>query len=143
NGYHDAQLPALELQLFSPAPVYPALDEALLADALQESLEQLGASDPFIQAVLKGRPPALVAKEAITGTKLADPAARKALAAAGTAGLTSSTDPLVVLARAADAFARKNQKTLDDQVTSVENAAGEKIGRARFAVFGHSAYPDA
>ena len=23
NGYHDAQLPALELQLFSPAPVYP------------------------------------------------------------------------------------------------------------------------
>jgi Peptidase S46 len=143
NGYHDAQLPALELQLFSPAPVYPALDEALLADALQQSHEQLGAGDPFIQAVLKGRPPAPVAKEAITGTKLADPAARKALVAAGTAGLGSSTDPLVVLARAADVFARKNQKALDDQVTSVESAAGEKIGRARFAAFGHSAYPDA
>src|SRR5207248_2608629 len=124
-------------------PVYPALDEALLGDALQESLEQLGPTDPFIQAVLKGRMPALVAKEAMTGTTLADPAARKALAAAGTAGLASSTDPLVVLARAADVFARRNQKTLDDQVTSVENGAGEKIGRARFAVFGHSAYPDA
>ena len=48
-GYHDSQLPALELQLFSPAPVYPALDEVLLADALQESLEQLGPSDPFIR----------------------------------------------------------------------------------------------
>jgi hypothetical protein len=143
NGYHDAQLQALELQLFSPAPVYPALDEALLADALQESLEQLGPNDPFIQAVLKGRTPAAVAKEALTGTKLADPAARKALAAGGGAGLTSSTDPLVVIARAADVFARRNQKTIDDQVTSVESAAGEKIGRARFAVFGHSAYPDA
>ncbi len=43
NGYHDAQLQGLELQLFSPAPVYPALDEALLADALQQSFEELGA----------------------------------------------------------------------------------------------------
>ena len=143
NGYHDAQLPALELQLFSPAPVYPGLDETLLAGALQEALEALGPNDPFIQAALKGRMPAALAKEAMTGTKLADPAARKALAAAGLAGLSSSTDPLVVLARAADVFARKNQKTLDDRVTSVENAAGEKIGRARFAVFGHSTYPDA
>ncbi len=143
DGYHDSQLAGLELQLFSPAPVYPELDEVLLADALQQSLEELGASDPFSTAVLKGRTPAAVARDAIGGTRLADPAARKALAAAGPSGLVTSTDPLVVLARAADGFARKNQKTLDDQVTSVETEAGEKIGRARFAVFGHSAYPDA
>lgn len=143
NGYHDAQLRGLEQQLFSPAPIYPALDEALLADALQQSLEELGPNDPFNQAVLKNRSPAAVAKEAIAGTALADPAARKALAAAGAAGLRTSTDPLVVLARTADTFARKNQKTVDDRVTSVENAAGEKIGRARFAVYGHTAYPDA
>ena len=48
-----------------------------------------------------------------------------------------------MLARTADTFARKNQKTVDDRVTSVETAAGEKIGRARFAVYGHTAYPDA
>jgi hypothetical protein len=143
DGYHDSQLAGLELQLFSPAPVYPELDEALLADALQQSLEELGPSDSFITAVLKGRAPAAVATDAITGTRLADPAARQALAAAGPSGLVASTDPLVVLARAADAFARKNQKALDDQVTSVETEAGEKIGRARFAVFGHSTYPDA
>ena len=47
NGFHDAQLAGLELRLFSPAPVYPALDEVLLADSLQESLEELGPSDPF------------------------------------------------------------------------------------------------
>jgi hypothetical protein len=142
-GYHDSQLPALELQLFSPAPVYPALDEVMLADALQESLEQLGASDPFNVAVLKGRTPAAVAKEAIGGTKLGDPAARKALVASGVSGLSTSTDPLVVLARVADGFSRKNQKMLDDRVTSVATEAGEKIGRARFAVYGHSVYPDA
>jgi Peptidase S46 len=142
-GYHDSQLPALELQLFSPAPVYPALDEVMLADALQESLEQLGASDPFNVAVLKGRTPAAVAKEAIGGTKLGDPAARKALVASGVSGLSASTDPLVVLARVADGFSRKNQKMLDDRVTSVATEAGEKIGRARFAVYGHSVYPDA
>ena len=143
NGYHDSQLPALELQLFSPAPVYPALDEVILADALQESLEQLGASDPFNVAVLKGRTPAAVAKEALAGTKLGDPAARKALVASGVSGLSTSTDPLVVLARVADGFSRKNQKTLDDRVMSVATEAGEKIGRARFAVYGHSVYPDA
>jgi hypothetical protein len=142
-GYHDSQLPALELQLFSPAPVYPGLDEVMLADALQESLEQLGASDPFNVAALKGRTPAAVAKEAIGGTKLGDPAARKALVASGVSGLSTSTDPLVVLARVADGFSRKNQKTLDDRVTSVATEAGEKIGRARFAVYGHSVYPDA
>src|SRR4029079_2070106 len=102
NGYHDAQLQGLERQLFSPAPVYPALDEALLADALQQSLEELGPNDPFNQAVLKNRSAAAVAKEALEGTKLADPSARKALADSGSAGLNASTDPLVVLARTAD-----------------------------------------
>jgi S1-C subfamily serine protease len=143
NGYHEAQLQGLELQLFSPAPVYPALDEALLSDALQESLEQLGPTDPFVQAVLKGRTPAAAAKEAMSGTKMQDPAARKALVAAGVAGLDSSTDPLVILARSADTFARKNQKTLEERVTGVEAPSLEKIGRARFTVYGRSVYPDA
>ena len=142
-GYHDAQLASLELQLFSPAPVYPALEEVLLADALQESLEQLGPSDPFNVAVLKGRTPAQVAQEAIRGTTLGDPSARKALVASGVKGLAASTDPLVILARAADRFARMNQKAADDQITSVETAAEEKIGQARLAVYGHSIYPDA
>ena len=143
DGYHDAQLASLDLQLFSPAPVYPALEEVLLADALQESLEELGASDPFSTAVLKGRTAAQVAQEALRGTTLGDPSARKALVDSGLQGLAASADPLVILARTADSFARANQKNFDDQVTSVEAAAEEKIGRARFAVYGHSVYPDA
>jgi hypothetical protein len=143
GGYHDAQLPALELRLFSPAPVYPSLDAPLLADALQESLEVLGPNDPFIAAVLEHRAPADLARDAIRGTHLGDPAARRALATSGLAGLTASTDPLIVLARKADLFARANEKALDAQVTSIETRAGEQIGQARFAVFGHTTYPDA
>src|SRR5262252_4189186 len=36
DGFHDAQLPSLKFQLASPAPYYPAIEEALLADSLQE-----------------------------------------------------------------------------------------------------------
>ena len=143
NGYHDAQLRGLEVFLFSPAPVYLPLEEALLTDAMEESLERLGPTDPFIRAALKGRPAADVVHEALTQTKLADPAARRALVAAGPAWLAASTDPLVVLARDIDPFVRKNQQILDDRVTSVETPAMERIGQARFAAYGHSAYPDA
>jgi hypothetical protein len=143
EGYHDAQLPALELKLFSPAPVYPALEEALLSDALEQSLDALGPDDPFVVAVLKGRTPAEVARDVIQGTRMVDPSPRRALAAGGPSALAATRDPLVILARVADRFARANEKKLDDLVTSVETAAGEKIGRARFAVYGHAAYPDA
>ena len=77
DGFHDAQLPTLKFQLSSPAPYYPALEEALLADALQESLEELGPTDPFIKAALGGKAPKDVAAALIRGTKLGDQAVRK------------------------------------------------------------------
>ena len=49
DGFHDSQLESLKFRLFSPAPVYPQLEEMLLADGLQESLDELGANDPFIK----------------------------------------------------------------------------------------------
>jgi hypothetical protein len=143
DGFHDSQSAALDLSLFSPAPIYPALEEVLLADAFQDAVERLGPSDPFIVAVLKGQRAADVVHHAISGTRLRDPAARKALVAAGPDGVAASTDPLVALARAIDPFVRKNQKLADERVESVEAAAQERIGQARFAVYGHAAYPDA
>jgi len=143
NGFHDAELQPLEFSLFSPAPVYLPLEEVLLADALQESVERLGASDPFIVATLQGRPAADVVRDAMTGTKLADPSARKALVASGWPGVVASTDPLVVLARATDPFVRRSLSIGDQKVAGIETAAQERIGRARFAVYGHETYPDA
>ena len=143
DGFHDAQLPSLRFQLSSPAPVYPAREEALLADALQESLDELGPSHPFIKTVLAGRSPKDAASALIGGTKLGDPNVRKQLMDGGEPAVAQSTDPLIVLGRALDPLARETQKTFEREVQSVETAAREKIGQARFAAYGTSAYPDA
>jgi hypothetical protein len=143
EGFHDAELPTLKFQLSSPAPYYRPLEQVLLADSLKESLEELGPNDPFIKAALGGKSPDDAAAALIDGTKLDVLAVRKALLDGGTAAIKASTDPLIVLGRAIDPIVRATKKTLDRDVASVASAAREKIGRARFAVFGTSAYPDA
>ena len=143
DGFHEAQLSTLKFQLSSPAPYYPALEQSLLADALQESLEELGPNDPFMKATLGGKTPTDAAAALIGGTKLGDQAVRKALLEGGPQAINASTDPLIALGRAIDPIARAAQKVLDRDVTSVSSAAREKIGQARFAVFGTAAYPDA
>jgi Peptidase S46 len=143
DGFHDAQLASLKFELFSSAPVYPQMEERLLADSLQESLAELGPSDVFIAEVLSGHTPEDEAKRLITGTKLGDPAFRKSLVEGGEAAVAASNDPLIVWARKLDPMLREMRKWVDDNVRSVETAAGEKIGKARFAVYGKSIYPDA
>ena len=143
NGYHDSQLQELKFYLFSPAPIYPEFEEALLAFSLQDSLDQLGPGDPWVKEVLDGKTPAQVASEAIRGTKLADPAVRKALVKGGEAAVNASTDPLMVLARKTEPFFRELRKQYEDGVESVMTAGEEKIAKARFATYGKSVYPDA
>ncbi len=141
--YHEAGLESLRFSLLSPAPVYPGLEEALLADDFRLSVEKLGPDDPFVRAALGGRTPAEVAKELIAGTKLGDPAERKKLLDGGEAAVAASTDPLVVLARRLDPIRRETRKWYEDNIQSVERSGGERIGKARFAVYGKSTYPDA
>ena len=143
KDYHDSQLDSLRFRLFSPAPIYPGYEAAMLEGALQLSLEELGADDPFIKAVLGARTPAEVAKAAVEGTKLADPAFRKSLVDGGEAAVQASGDPMMGLARTIDPFDRHRIKAFEDNVDSVETPAGEKIGQARFAAYGKSLYPDA
>ena len=143
EGYHDSQLESLRFRLFSPAPVYPGFEKAMLTAGLQLAQEGLGADDPFVNAVLGSRLPSDVVTEAVDGTKLADPAFRKSLVEGGEAAVHASTDPMIVLARKVDPFDRQRIKSLEDNVESVETPAGEKIGQARFAVYGKSLYPDA
>jgi hypothetical protein len=119
------------------------MQELLLADSLQESLEELGPGHPFIKAALGGKTPKEAAAAIIGGTKLGDPAVRKQLIEGGQDAVARSMDPLIVLGRAIDPIVREQQKTLEREVTSVASAARQKIGQARFAVYGAAAYPDA
>ncbi len=143
DGFHDSQLESLRFGLFSPAPIYPQMESVLLANSLQESVDALGAGDPFVKAALGGRSAADAARQVVEGTRLADPSFRKELVDGGQAAVEASNDPMIVLARKIDPLDREMKKWMQDTVQSGLTSAGEKIGQARFAGYGKSAYPDA
>jgi hypothetical protein len=142
-GYRDAQLESLRFSLFSPAPIYTDMDVARMTGALELDVQEMGGNDPFLKTVLNGKAPGEVAAELVSGTKLADPAVRKHLVEGGEAAVNASTDPMIVLARRLDPPRREQIKWLEDNVQSVEQRAGEQLGKARFAAYGKNAYPDA
>jgi hypothetical protein len=141
-GFHESQLESLRFNLTSSAPVYPEMQEAAMAASLAESVTQLGTDDEWVKTVLGGRTPAAFAADVIHGTKLADPAVRKALIEGGSAAVDASSDPMIVLARKIDPFNREMFTWFEDNVSSVEQAAGEKLGKAQFLIYGKSTYPD-
>jgi hypothetical protein len=142
-GFHEAQLESLKLRLFSPAPIYPEMEIARMTNALTVDVQGIGADDPWVKTVLNGRTPQEAATELVNGTKLADPAFRKALVDGGQAAVEASTDPLIVLARKLDPIRREQIKWFEDNVQSEQQQAGEQLGKARFAAYGKSTYPDA
>jgi hypothetical protein len=79
----------------------------------------------------------------VDGSKLADVAFRKSLIEGGEAAVASSTDPMIVAARRVDPIWRETNRRLRDTISSVLTPAGEKLGKARFLVYGKNAYPDA
>ncbi len=143
EGYHESQLDSLKYRMFSPAPLYPAFEIARLAGSLENSLAELGPNDPYLKIVLDGRTPREAAAALVNGTKLADPALRRKLVDGGEAAVAASDDPMIVLARRLDPMRREMIKWSEDNVSSVLQRAGEQLGKARFAVYGKSAYPDA
>jgi hypothetical protein len=140
--YRDSNLQSLELGLFSTAPIYDGLEEALLASALERLAKNLGAKDPLVVAALAGKSPAERAHEAVTGTKLKDVAARKQLWADKKA-VDASQDPMIALARAIDAESRALRKRYEDEVEGVVKHNLGLLARAQFAAQGLSHYPDA
>ncbi len=142
-GYHEAQLDSLRFRMFSPAPMYRDMEIARITGALELDLQQVGPNDPFIKIVLNGKSPHEVATELVNGTQLTDPAARHKLVDGGEAAVAASTDAMIVLARRLDPMRRELVKWMEDNVQGIVEAAGEKLGKARFAVYGKSTYPDA
>jgi hypothetical protein len=141
--YRDSALESLEFQLFSPAPIYPELERARLANSLSFLAEQLGGEHPLVVQVLAGRPPAARAAELVAGCGLADPEARKRLAKGGTKAVEASSDAMIALARLVDGEARALRKRHEDEVEEPARQAHAQIARTRFAVLGTGIAPDA
>jgi hypothetical protein len=113
-----------------------------MTGALEADRKHLPPDDEFVAAVLNGREPAVAAKELVNGTKLSDLAVRKSLLEGGAPAIAASTDPMIVLARQLDPIVRAQIKK-NDAIEGVLDRAGEKLGKARFAVYGKNTYPDA
>jgi hypothetical protein len=141
--FRDARLASLKTTLLSPAPIYPAMEEAILTAWLTEAQQVLGNDDPFIRAALGNATPAETAKRIISGTKLHDLAFRQALFEGGADAINKSNDPLLELARKIEPIIRELRQWNEEKIQSIETAAGERIAKARFAVYGRSVYPDA
>ena len=141
--FHDANLQSLKFQLLSPAPIEKATEKLYMTTALNLAVEKLGKDDPYIQAVTHGESVDVAVNSLIDGTKLGDVAERKALMDGGEAAVAASKDPMIVAARRLDPIVRESQRKMRDTVSSVLAPAGEKLGKARFLVYGKNAYPDA
>ena len=143
TDYGEARWPSIEQRLFSPAPVYKALEVVLLTDSLKQLQEKLGADNPVVQKVLAGKSSEEVAKNAVENSRMDDSAFRKQLYEGGEAAVTASTDPMIVLMRSIDPDARAIRKQYEDQVESVIRQNTTKVAKARFAMLGSDSYPDA
>ncbi|MDR3683771.1 MAG: S46 family peptidase, partial [Geothrix sp.] len=141
--FSEGNLKATKARLLSSRPVQKPVEAALLAAGLQEAMDDLGADHPFVKAMLGGQSPEAVAKAAVEGTRLEDPAVRRRLAEGGRAALEASIDPMLLLARRLDPFNRAIRRQVEDEVTSVFSEHGGRIAEARFKVFGKALYPDA
>lgn len=141
--YRDSALPSLEQQIFSNAPIYKSLETVLLAENLSEVKDAVGANDPAVQKMLKGKTAEEAAKGLIEGTKLDDVSVRKRLYEGGEAAIKASTDPLIEFMLSIEPEARAVRKRYDDEVDSVERTEGAKIAHVRFSKHGFTEPPDA
>lgn len=143
DEFRDSKLESFKFGLLSPAPIYSELEEVSLTAWLEEALKTLGANDPFVKAALGGSTPAETVRRAVQGTQLKDVAARKTLLEGGADAIAKSADPMIVLARNVEPIVRELRAWNEEKILNVEASAGQKIAKARFAVYGKSIAPDA
>jgi hypothetical protein len=139
----DARRGSLELNLFSPAPIYDDFEKMKLADSFDFMKEELGEESPLVKQVLKGKTTQARASELISGTKLKSVDYRKQLAAGGIKAIEQSDDPMIRLAREVDEQSRAVRRRYETEVVANERANYAKISRALFETRGTSIYPDA
>ncbi len=141
--FQDAMVKMTLENLYSPAPVYADMEEVLLTDRFKEAQEMLGSNDPWVKAVLNGKTPEEAAKYYISGTALADPAARKTLIEGGEAAISKSTDPLIQLALVVVPIGDEMRSWQDKNISGVIAMSSEATGKGRFAAYGKELPPDA
>ncbi len=143
SEFSDSALPRVVQALESDAPIHPDYEKVKLGWSLAKLRENLGTDHPLVVQVLGRDSPEVVAARLVDGTRLGDPAVRKALWEGGAEAVAASNDPFIVLARQIDPAARAVRKRVEDEIDAVDTRNAQRIAEARFARYGTSIYPDA
>jgi hypothetical protein len=141
--FADVRLPLVARDLLEARPVDAPLEQLYLEFWLAKTREYLTVDDPASQLLLGKESPEGLSARLVSGTKLADPAVRKALWDGGLAAVQASTDPLIQFVLKTDAPARQARSKWEATVSGPTDRASERLARARFAVYGDAVYPDA
>ena len=139
--YRDAVLASTEAAVFAPAPIDEAVEISLLATYLGE-IKALGDKETPLKAILGSKTPQQMAEEYVHGSKLADIAERKRLAA-DHAAVQASDDGMIKLVRLLEDPSRKLLKKHQETIETLVANASERIAQYRFRLFGAADYPDA
>ncbi|HEY4445052.1 MAG TPA: S46 family peptidase [Steroidobacteraceae bacterium] len=141
--FADANFPALRQQIVSPAPIHGDLEKTVLAWWLTKLREYLGTTDPDVRALLGTRSPEEIADALVDGTKLDQAPLRAQLLEGGASAIDAYHDPLIDFARTLDVPARAVRTDYENTVKAVMTKNAALIAKARFALEGKGAYPDA
>lgn len=141
--YTDTNFPSVRQSILADRPFHPELEKLTLTFSLTKLREALGPDDPFVHKVLGRKSPEELAHDLVEGSKLGEPAARKALLDGGQAAIDASSDAMIVMARLVDPDFRAARKDYEDNFAAPLDKAHSAIARARFKIYGESIYPDA
>ena len=141
--FGDARLAAAQTALFAERPVYPELEQVRMEWWLSKTREWLTVDSPYVRPLLGQESPEQLSARVVAGTKLADPAVRRALWEGGLAAVEASNDPLIQYLLAIQEPTRHARNEWEEKVQAQTDRASEALAVARFAAYGDAVYPDA
>ncbi|UCD23641.1 MAG: S46 family peptidase [Gemmatimonadota bacterium] len=140
--FQGERLDAIKSQLMRAGPFDVQAEQMTLTAQLHAAKAALPEGDPFLNAVLNGRTPEVVAEELISGTHLGDTEMRGSLVEGGPGAVAASDDPMIVLARTINPMRLEiGERVAALNATVAANT--ELVGQAIFAAYGKSLPPDA
>ncbi len=140
--YREIALPSLARRITTVTPIYNDLEIFNLTDSLIQLQKEFGNMTE-VKWLFSGRLAENVAKDLVTGTKLGDPAVRKAYLDGGFQAVALSDDPMIKLAWLVDPVSRGVRKRFEEEVESVETKNGALVAQAMFKIKGTTIPPDA
>ena len=141
-AYQGAGVSTATAALLENTPIDTAFERLAIAAQLRAAQGALPATDPFVRLALNGRTPEAVAAELVRGTRVGDSTFRANLLRGGAPAISSSNDPMIVLARGIDPLNRAITARAN-ALNAIIATNSEKIGQAMFATYGTNLPPDA